>query len=788
MNYLRNISLGLLLLLGVGYFASTSFFEGLHADLLLGISLIMAGLWVEQILIYSYHNSYYFKGLNSVIGLEKNPNTGATYDLAEIVLDKTDDIAKAFCVSRFGSASMIRAGLAPEKVDEYLKGGRQKITADRVTLPEGEVFSIIGLGKYLLQQDKEFASMLATGGVTEEVFIGSLRWVVGSYHQAKRRERWWSKDNLSKTSSIGGGWSVGTAYELDHYAKNISTSAVFSTLTRDTPFAEEKINEIELALTKSNESNVLVLGEAGVGKIDLLIRIQERMKRGEALGSITGRQITILDTQRFFASHHHEGDFEAGLIKLLDEATLAGNNIIVLENISSLIKEGETNGVNITEILDQYLALPDIQIIATDTPANFHNHLERLGGFTRRFTEVLVDSPDRQATTRLLQSIALAEETRNDIFFTYGSLLSITKAADKYIVEGVMPGKAIKLLLDVATKAKATKQELINEDFVYTVISEKTGIPAGPISNEESDLLLHLEDKLKLKVIGQEEAVTAIAKTMRRSRAGLQADDKPIGSFLFLGPTGVGKTETAKALANIFFGGETKMQRLDMSEYSGEDAVLRLTGNETAQGALPNLLREHPYCVLLLDEFEKAHHSVHDIFLQVLDEGIFTDFNGDKVNARNCMIVATSNAGSRLIVKTVKQRKDLAKLSSKIIDHIVNEGIYKPELINRFDSVVIFEPLSEKEQSEVANLLLNELYARLKERGYAVKITPELLAILVKLGYSLEFGARPMRRILQNLIEEKIAQNIITGYIKKGQPILLDISDFSEEELSQKNQ
>ena len=253
---------------------------------------------------------------------------------------------------------------------------------------------------------------------------------------------------------------------------------------------------------------------------------------------------------------------------------------------------------------------------------------------------------------------------------------------------------------------------------------------------------------------------------------------------MFLGPTGVGKTETAKTLAATFFGGEDKMHRLDMSEFSGEEAIGKLLGHDGNQGILTNLLREHPYCVLLLDEFEKASKAVHDIFLQILDEGIFTDSIGNKVNARNCIIIATSNAGSQLILKTVQQRNELSQLSPMIINHIIEAGIYKPELLNRFDNTVIFEPLNESEQSEVANLFLNELYERLKGQGYKIEINPELLEVLVKLGYSPEFGARPMKRVLQDIVEEKISQKIIAGSIKKGEAVVLNKSDFSPEEIS----
>ncbi|MFW6210297.1 MAG: AAA family ATPase, partial [Patescibacteria group bacterium] len=321
-------------------------------------------------------------------------------------------------------------------------------------------------------------------------------------------------------------------------------------------------------------------------------------------------------------------------------------------------------------------------------------------------------------------------------------------------------------------------------DYVYTIVSEKTGIPAGPIASEERDRLLHLEDRLHQLVVGQEPAISAIARTMRRARSGIQDSEKPIGSFLFLGPTGVGKTETAKALATVFFGGEHELQRLDMSEYSGDEAVGHLIGTATAPGALPTLLREHPYCVLLLDEFEKASQSVHDVFLQILDEGRFTDARGISVNARNTIIIATSNAGSQLILRTVQQRKELAHLTGHIIDHIVSEGTLRPELINRFDSTIIFEPLDVEEQTEVAGLMLRQLYERIRDRGYELRVSENLLDLLVETGYDPEYGARPMRRVLQDVIEEKVAQKIIAGAVKKGDTLTLDTSDFSEAELA----
>ena len=781
---LRTISFFVFILGMAGFAISKYFFVGAYAEPILGIAIIALALWLEQVLTFAYHNSYYFRGLNSIIGLEEEPVAGATYDVAEVVLDNRHDVTLAFCQSTFGSTTLLRSGVTPEAIDNFLRSGRQKITANMVMLPEDEIFSLIGLGKYLLVHDLGFKALLRDTGVNESTFLGALRWVVGTYHQSKQHSRWWAKDNLSRTAGIGRDWAYGNAYILEKFSKSIRTSAVFSTMTLNSPFAKEKIEQIESSLARSTSSNVLIIGEPGVGKVDLVMEIERRMQLGKSLDAIAGKQIIVLDTNRLFAVHSEKQELELTLLSMFDEALSAGNIIIVIENLSTFIKEAEAMGVYIPELLDQYLALPELQVIATDTPSGYHTHLETLGGFARRFAEVLIDSPDLSATTRLLQGIALQNEVKYKTLFTYPALEAITNSADRYIVEGVMPDKAINLLVDVATQARQQDLATITADFVFEVVSASTGVPAGPIQDEERDLLLNLEDKLHQQVIGQHNAIKAIARAMRRARAGIQSADKPIGTFLFLGPTGVGKTETAKALANAFFGGENKMQRIDMSEYSGDDALERLIGDGEQPGTLPTMLREHPYCVLLLDEFEKAARPVHDVFLQILDEGVFTDARGMKVNARNTIIVATSNAGSQLILRTVQQRKELSHLAQEIIDHIIKEGTYRPELINRFDSTIIFEPLDTEQQTEVASLMFGSLYERVKEKGYEVQIDETLLKLLVEKGYNPEFGARPMQRILQDVVEEKIAQKIISGEVQKGDSIKLTADDFSAEELN----
>lgn len=785
MSILRNFLLIVALVCFIGSSGSFFFLSAELTSLLFGLSLIAFAFWIEQMMLYSYHNSFYFHGLNSVLGLSEEKLTGVTYEVAEALLRQPEDVTRAFITSQLGTVVLLRAGVDQNLLEEYLHSNRPRLGAATIPLPPDRLSTFTTLGQDILKLDPSFKNFLKQQGITDDTFIGALAWVTESYHQEKKLERWWGKDNLSKTKGVGREWSYGTPYLLEKFSRDIRTSAVFSTLTsKNNAFAEEKITEIEVALARAKAANVLVIGEAGVGTIDILLEVNRRLGKGASIGAVTDTRMVVLDTTRLFAVHKDKPELEATILNIFGEAREAGNIIIVIENLSTFIREAEALGVFVPELLDPFLASTDLHVVATDTPGAYHTFVEPLGAFSRRFAEVLIDAPNLRSTTKVLEGVALQNEARYRTLFTYASLVAITNAADRYLVEGVMPDKAIELLIDVATRAAAAGLGVVSPEYVYSVVSERTGIPVGPIGDGERELLLNLEEKLHKRVIGQQRALDAIARTMRRARAGIQSGDKPIGSFLFLGPTGVGKTETAKALAHIFFGSEKNMHRIDMSEFSGPDALSRLIGNGQESGVLPDMLREHPYAVLLLDEFEKGARAVHDIFLQILDEGMFTDARGDKVNARNTIVIATSNAGSQLILKTVAQRQELASLTEEIINHIVAEGVYRPELLNRFDSTIIFEPLTLEEQGQVAGLMLGSLYERIKERGYELTINRDLMDLLVKKGYNPQFGARPMQRVLQDLVEEKVAQQIISGAVSQGGTINLSINDFTPAELA----
>jgi ATP-dependent Clp protease ATP-binding subunit ClpC len=775
MHRLRIFFAVVALLSGMATIALQSTGQSELATIAVAITLLATALWIEQLLIYSYHNYYYFFGLNSIIGLDTKAIKGSTYEVAEALLYSQHDIGKGFATSNIGELVLLRSGLRKDQVEAYVESTRTSISAEQIPVDETKLITLITIGTYLLQNDTSLKQLLASNGIQPEHFLGALSWVVLAIHQRKRTERWWSKDMLSKTPGIGRSLTYGHTYYIQKYTKSIYSSAVFANLTRNYDFTLPFVLQLEEALARSQSANALIVGAEGVGKMDIVIALADRIKRGEAIASVTDQVFIALDTDALFASHKDKSDFEQTFIVLMNESARAGNITLVIENISTFIKEAEALGVYIPELIDSYLSLPDLHVIALDTPQNYHGVLAKSPGFLRRFDEILIEEPGQQSTIMLLQAIAPHHE-RNGIF-TYPALEAIAIGADRYLVDGVMPDKAVMLLIDMASRTPTG--QLYTAEDVYTLIANKTGMPVGPITQNERDLLLNLEATLHARVIGQDAALSAIARTMRRTRAGIVNSERPLGSFLFLGSTGVGKTETAKALAYTFFGAEEKMIRLDMSEYSTEDRLGHLIGNAEEGGVLPALLQEHPYSVLLLDELEKATKVVHDVFLQILDEGMFTSGQGVQVNARNTIIIATSNAGSQYIIEALTSGVEIKTLTDEIIAHIIDKGIFRPELINRFDNTIIFEPLSENQQQSVAQLMLRSLCERIESQGYRLSITPELLVALVHKGYDPIFGARPLQRVIQDVIEEAVAQKIISGSIKKGDLITLDVRDVT---------
>lgn len=752
-----------------------------RGDFFFGLFLMSFSLLYFSLMLTFYYNARFYRGIESITHEgDVTDIRGVSYEVAAVLATDYLNITRSLFSSRYGIEMLERCNIPLGDAQDFLRTKEHAIAVDVITLPEKGFVTLETLADYVYRFDDEFKAFLFAHAITDALWRETVLWTMRTHHHKKHDTRWWSRDNLGKVAVIGREWAYGSAFLLNKYARDIKTTAIFSVLSKDVAYADEKVEQIESALSRSKDANVILVGEEGFGAMDIVMRLSQKIANGDASPAIIHKRVIVFDADSFVAQHEGKEALEEGIVRLFTEVIAAGNIIMVIDDLPAFLKNAASTGVNIASLIDEYLASPLVQVIATSDPVQYHNTIETKPTLAHRFERIQIASPDLSSSIRVLEGVATAYERKYPILFTYPAIEAIVDAADRNIVDGVMPDKAVKLLSELAPHAKQNSIRLITKEYVFDFVTTKTGIPTGPVRDEgEREKLLNLEKILHERVIGQDNAIVAISGVMRRARAGVQDKDRPLGSFMFLGSTGVGKTETAKALAFVFFGAEDNMSRVDMSEYSGAEALARLIGDgKDDGGTLPLLLKEKPYGVLLLDEFEKATSKVHDLFLQIVDEGYFTDARGEKINVRNNIIIATSNAGAKIIWELAKQEKNPNDSKDAIIESIIREGVYKPELLNRFDGLIIFEPLKLDEQERIAKIMLMDLQGRIRKKGYELVIDDVLVSLLVKEGYDPEFGARPMRRVLQDVVEEKIAEKIIKGGLKTGDKIWFYEEDF----------
>ncbi len=751
----------------------------------LGLLLIATALWLLFRALNAFYDSYYFTGLATVLpeaGLSE-PKSEITFETAGVLSEvfRSGDLTGTFIFSKLGRRALARLGLAKQFLAEFLAMRTVvSFSADKFSVGiSGQTAKLSDVASAVVASDTAFAKFLSLHDISVKDLVGASEWVERTEMFFRNRARFWGRDELGRISGVGKNWSYGGAYTLERFAHDITERGKFDTSDASREYASE-LNTLEAVLARSGESNALLVSEPGAGGLDIVMALGARIAEGSVLPSLEHKRIFLFDENAFIAAEKDKARFESELLHIFNEIVRAGNIILVVSDLPNFIGSAKAIGSDIIALADPYLASPDFQMIAMANPGAFHQSLEEDSKILHRFEKILVKARDIISTMRILEDHSLVEESGSRVFFTYQSLSAVAEGAKRYFTDGVMSDRAIHLLAEVAQTAQAKKKTVVERGDVLAVIESKTGIATGEIGKDEREKLLHLEDTLHLRIIGQDEAVKAISGALRRARSDIENSERPMGSFLFLGPTGVGKTETTKALASVFFGKEESIIRFDMSEYQTDDALTRLIGSfeDGKAGVLSSKLRDESTGVLLLDEFEKTNTEVLNLFLQILDEGFFSDMSGTRVNARNLIIIATSNAGSDMIWKMLGEGKDLSANKDAIIAEIINRGIFKPELLNRFDGVILFHPLTTENLQKIAMLMLKKLQKRLTEKGIELVINDALLKAVMDAGTDPQFGARPMNRAIQEKVEQVIAQKIISGEVKSGSSI-----ELTEEEL-----
>ncbi|MDP3771824.1 MAG: AAA family ATPase [bacterium] len=649
------------------------------------------------------------------------------------------------------------------------------------TLPANGEITFVHCADILWEHDEYFQKLCFARGLTKDDVTGTAEWASGAADEQDRAARWWRRERLARIPGFAKGWAYGRTYLLDRFGTELTTNNNMA--AERITGRESEVEKIETALLKRSGANALIIGEPGAGRHAIIAAFAEHMREGRVHPALEHKRIIELQFSTVTGAGKTKGETESLLITLFNEAVRAGNIILLISDLPAFVSSLGALGIGAGTLLAPYLEHSGLHLIATADTARFRQVLESDAGLMKYFERVELTEPDPHRLLAILEDHALVLETtyRNRIIITYSTLIKAVDGAVNHIVIGALPQRAIQLLEEATAHAVASHAPFLIPEHINAIVLQKTNMPSGAIGKEEQGALLDMEERLCTRVIGQDEATAAIADTIRRARTGIRNPSRPIGSFLFLGPTGVGKTETAKALAAVYFGNEEAMLRFDMSEYATQAQAKQLLGSfaKGEPGLLASRIRRAPYAVLLLDEFEKSHSDVRNIFLQILDEGFFSDHLGKHVNLRNAIIIATSNAGALEILELVQKGGDPVAARETLIAHIEQKGIFSPELLNRFDSLVIFRPLDENARRAVAKLLLEKLVARLKRQNYLLTITPELIDTVATRGYHPELGARPMQRFIQDKIEKTIANRMIKGELTFGTPFSLSPADIA---------
>lgn len=595
-----------------------------------------------------------------------------------------------------------------------------------------------------------------------------IYWQEKTFAEIKKIKDKLNPDHLKMTGGFGKDWAYGFTNFLRSFSVDLTEVIQRNGLGLEVVGRDAEIRQIEEILQRQTGHNVVVVGDAGSGKRTTVLGFAKRIIEGNVPSSLALKHIFEVDVSVLLSGQY--SDLGDRLKRVLEEASCAGNVVIFIQNIERILSAESIGEANLSTILLPYLDSGSVDIVATCDIANYNELISNNSALAQRFVRVSVAEPDNKNMIKILEDTTRLIEGKTGCLITYEAIKSTLKAADKYLLNLPNPEKSINLLDGVVTRTLGQRgQTIILPKDIDEFISEKFSLPSGDVEVEEKTKLLNLELILHKDVVGQAVAIEAISNALRRARTQVSNSKKPIGSFLFLGPTGVGKTATAKALAKAYFGGEEKMVRFDMSEYQNKADIYRLIGTPREEGILTTAIREKPFALLLFDEVEKSSPDVLNLFLQILDEGFLTDGAGKKVSFSNSIIIATSNAGAELIHQNIANNQGYAQIEKNLVDYLIGQKIFKPEFLNRFSGVIVFSPLALEEIKMIAALLVNKVAARVyQNQGIKITVSKEALENLAKAGFDPKMGARSMERVITEKIEDIIAKKILANELKQG--------------------
>jgi ATP-dependent Clp protease ATP-binding subunit ClpC len=603
-----------------------------------------------------------------------------------------------------------------------------------------------------------------------------IAWVEINIKLGHRYRRYRNRAIFKPKSGIDRAYTAIATPILDNFSQDLTLAAKFGRLPLSVA-REKEITEV-MDTMESDLASVVLVGPPGVGKNNIVEGIANRMMADEVPKIFQDKRLVNISIPWLISGATGTGKLEERFLAILNETSLSGNIILFIDNIHNLVgvsSEG-TEGIDLSEVLAAEIRNKKIIVIASTTNKDYVKHIEgkELGQVLRG---VKVEEPGKNQSIQIMESHVGGLEQKYKVYFTYNALEKIYDLTDRYLPDRYLPTKALIIMEEVAVAvSKAPRQDkLVRDEDVASLISHKTKIPLTRVSAKESAKLLNLEEEIHERVIGQDEAVKQVSTALQRARAELRDQKRPIASLLFLGPTGVGKTELAKTVAEKYFGHEENMIRLDMSEYQNKDSLDRLLGSNASDqpGLLTEAVRHKPFALLLLDEIEKAHPDILNVFLQVMEDGRLTDALGKTVDFTNLIIVATSNAGTPYIQKQIEENRSIDDFREELIKNKLGD-VFRPEFLNRFDSVVVFRPLTETEIFQIAGLMLGKVKKRLDKKGIFFEATDEAQAELAKLGFDPVFGARPLRRVIQDQVDNALAQFLLKGNISRRDIVVYD--------------